>query len=624
MGGVPYKIDAATIADFDGDGTSDVVLDASYYPANVPISLLFLAGLPGGGFVAPIITSLGVTQRSNQAAAVDAHSDLGAEYVRRFHDHWMIYDVLAGGSFVSLSSIPAVPVINVAGSGGYQILLIPTDSRGFGADFDGDADRDLLVLAPDREWQVWHADGSGPLIANPRRLPADLRTGGAAFAGDADGDGDTDVVVRSEMGAGATLVNPLRVAFNDGFGTLASGPVPAAPVSQSLFSVASGDFDGDGDLDLFTGPEIYRNDGGTTGFTRIAYPPAVNGAFIQNRFPVVGDFNGDGKPDLAFNCNNGGTGAVFVAFNAGWPGLAFAIPTNLGGGANCLDLAADDLESDGDLDLVCVGTAGPTGNGVFVNAGSGVFLSIPLSFNGHWVTTGDFDGDGYADLDVEGQIYYVTPGALATGPVVPPPPALVGTGGPSYPLPEIAADFDEDGLADLLGSGFWRRNLGAATFAAPEIFAPERLVLSPNWNVQLPLRRAHVGDLDGDGDLDFMDGDRRPYLNRRRHLALAKPARIGHVGTLAIAGPPSAPFDLVVSASRSAAPLPLGAWGAFYLDLPSAFVILHGALNAAGEASLSLFVPNNPALVGLSVAWQAAFPAEARLGGLLETPIVAY
>jgi hypothetical protein len=130
---------------------------------------------------------------------------------------------------------------------------------------------------------------------------------------DADGDGDSDLYVVSggnEWEADSPFYQD-RLYLNDGAGNFTVSPTGSLPpITASGGSVSPGDFDGDGDLDLFVGgrlkPKDYpapadsyllRNDGGT--FTDVT---AELAPFLKD-FGLVtaaewSDLNADGRPDL--------------------------------------------------------------------------------------------------------------------------------------------------------------------------------------------------------------------------------------------------------------------------------------------------------------------------------------
>ncbi|HYC76683.1 MAG TPA: hypothetical protein VEI02_03545, partial [Planctomycetota bacterium] len=79
---------------------------------------------------------------------------------------------------------------------------------------------------------------------------------------------------------------------------------------------------------------------------------------------------------------------------------------------------------------------------------------------------------------------------------------------------------------------------------------------------------------------------------------------------------------LFASPGPSPTPIPVGAWGAVFLEPTTAVAVLAGAFDASGAAAPAFVVPAAPGLVGLSLWWQAALPAELRLTGAEETPVL--
>jgi hypothetical protein len=110
-------------------------------------------------------------------------------------------------------------------------------------------------------------------------------------AGDFDGDGDLDLAVANDAS------NTVSILTNDGSGTFAQTSIPA--VGSGPWSVAAGDLDGDGDLDLAVANRsnsvsVLTNDGSG------AFVETSTAALGSNPNDVAaGDLDGDGDLDLA-------------------------------------------------------------------------------------------------------------------------------------------------------------------------------------------------------------------------------------------------------------------------------------------------------------------------------------
>jgi hypothetical protein len=192
--------------------------------------------------------------------------------------------------------------------------------------------------------------------------------------------------------------------------------------NQAGVQAVEGDFDGDGKIDVAlcgvsgwgSVPIAFSNGDGNFRITNHAISNFAGWAASSGVTMVAGDFNGDGKTDLAISGGPGWT-TIPVAFSGG--DGTFSV-TNRGvshlPGWSRTDRAkfvAGDFNGDGKDDLVVVGGHGwgsiPTG---FSN-GDGTFSvtnHASSNFPG-WadednvkILTGDFDGDGKSDLVLTG------------------------------------------------------------------------------------------------------------------------------------------------------------------------------------------------------------------------------
>jgi uncharacterized protein (TIGR03437 family) len=303
----------------------------------------------------------------------------------------------------------------------------------------------------------------------------------------------------------AAVVLTLSGAANAQFSTAPGSPFP---VGSGASSIAVGDFNGDGKQDLAVANVASGNvtvllGNGSGGFSAAAGSPFTVGSFPY--FLTVGDFNGDGKLDLAVADTSSNDVTILLgngsgAFSAA-PGSPFAA------GADPYSLAVGDFNGDGNLDLA-VANAGHSVT-VLLGNGSGGFSAAPGSpfaagSDPDSIVTGDFNGDGKLDLAVanaRGDNVTILLGNGSGGfSAAPGSPFAAG----SDPTSIALGDFNGDGKLDLAASNGDSNSVtvllgnGSGGFSA----SPG----SPFTVGSLPYSLA-VGDFNGDGRLDIAVAD---------------------------------------------------------------------------------------------------------------------
>jgi uncharacterized protein (TIGR03118 family) len=183
-------------------------------------------------------------------------------------------------------------------------------------------------------------------------------TGGVYVAtGDVNGDGTPDIITGAGPGGG-----PNVKVFNGKDGTLLTSFFAFDQAFTGGVTVASGDFNADGQADVIAGagpgggPEVAVFSGKDNSVLKAFF--AYDQAFTGGVFVAAGDFNGDGKPDIFTGAGPGGGPhvKVFDGTNGTLLTSFFAYGPTFTGGVR---VAATDVNADGSADVVT--GAGPSG-----------------------------------------------------------------------------------------------------------------------------------------------------------------------------------------------------------------------------------------------------------------------
>ncbi|MDA0748733.1 MAG: VCBS repeat-containing protein, partial [bacterium] len=224
--------------------------------------------------------------------------------------------------------------------------------------------------------------------------------------GDYDGDGDLDLYITNWGSSVSPTVSTNRLYRNNGNGTF-SDVAAQAGVADNRNSIAAlwADYDNDGDLDLYVvnfseQDQLYRNEGGGS-FSRVTSAAGVNVISQGSETGAAwGDYDGDGDLDLylckyyfrnSFYINNGNGS---FSENAASAGIADIRDSE--------HAAWGDYDGDGDLDLYVVNRE--QNNALYRNNGNGSFSEVACALSldntdvGQAASWIDYDNDGDLDL----------------------------------------------------------------------------------------------------------------------------------------------------------------------------------------------------------------------------------
>jgi serine/threonine protein kinase len=242
------------------------------------------------------------------------------------------------------------------------------------------------------------------------------------------------------------------------------------PVGRQPHTVAVGDFNRDGHLDLVVSNMKSNTISVLLGRGDGTFRPAVEQA--TGRGPhglVVADFNGDGRVDLAVCNTKDHTISILLGKGDGTFRPARSLATDKGP----LGLAVGDVNGDGKMDLVATNSGANT-MGVFLGAGDGTFRSAgryPVVGYPVAVCVADVNNDRRADLVVASSGGDFVAVFLGNGDGTFQAAGTFGVGsGPGFVVVE---DFNGDGKPDIAVENFGSHDVsvllgkGDGTFGAP-------------------------------------------------------------------------------------------------------------------------------------------------------------
>jgi uncharacterized protein (TIGR03437 family) len=325
-----------------------------------------------------------------------------------------------------------------------------------------------------------------------------------------DGNLDLAVVYTGSFSNGGQSAGGVAILLGNGDGTFQSAV--SYPAGPDAISETIADLNGDGKLDIVVTADsgsltvLLGNGDGT-----FHSGSTITAGLSNPGSAVAQDFNGDGKLDLA-TANENGTVSVLLGKGDG----TFGAPRNFPAGADCVYLAAGDFNKDGKLDLAVTNLDGGLIS-VLMGHGDGTF-GAPAQYNSGYGPTGliltDFNHDGNLDIVVGSGTPDIIAPDFGSGDVA----VLLGNGdgtfqsAPLYPTGSgthsiAAGDLNGDGKPDLVAANQYASTLSILLNAGSGTFQPASAYTLTSSSGGVAPSSVVLADFNGDGKLDAATAD---------------------------------------------------------------------------------------------------------------------
>ncbi|WP_341899605.1 FG-GAP-like repeat-containing protein [Synechococcus sp. UW140] len=465
---------SGTLGDVNGDGKLDIIT-ANFTSNNASV----LLGNGNGTFQTQATFATGINPRYVTMGDVNADGKLDI--------------VIANSSSANCS------VLLGNGNGTFQtqatFAIGNRPSSVTLGDLNGDGKLDIITSNED-------SDDSSVLLGNGNgtfQTKVDFAMGDGALSvtlGDVNGDGRLDIIAANYNSDNASVI--LGTGGSAMFATFS--PQQTFTTETGPFSVALGDVNGDGRLDIITANSASNNASVLLGNGNGTLQGQQIFATGQNPNSVaLGDVNNDGKLDLITANRDSNTASVLLGNGNG----TFQTQTNFfaGPGAMPRSVNLGDVNGDGTLDIITA-NAYSANVGVLLGNGNGTFQTQATFSTGlgpNSVALGDVNGDGTLDI--------ITANLGSTTVSV-----LLGNGNGTFqgqqtfatganPFSVSMGDVNGDGRLDIITANLGSANVSVLLGNGNGTFGPKTDISTGTGSNPASVT---LGDVNGDGRLDII------------------------------------------------------------------------------------------------------------------------